>query len=213
MIIPFFKKIVYQINQHAEKTGNPYIAFGIFGVITYPLYYFIWAYTNTQGYENLTLRLIAAFLCVPLIFKEKLPKKILRLLPIYWYLTLLYSLPFLFTFLILKNGLSYPWVLNGMTVVVLSVLLLDLIPLLIILPIGIIGGVTCFKLTSTENIASYDNLPVIIITYLSVIFFGAVFARRKEGIQQGKLNAAYTVGASIAHELRTPIRTVQMTFR
>ncbi len=42
--------------------------FGIYAVITYPLYYSVWIYTHEQGYENIILHAIVVALCIPLIF-------------------------------------------------------------------------------------------------------------------------------------------------
>lgn len=187
--------------------GYPYVLFGIFGIITYTLYYFIWAYLNPIGYESLSLRLGAVLLCILLVLKKYWPKKIQPLFPLYWYFTLLYALPFLFTFFLLKNNFSTAWTLNALTVVVLSILLLDLIPLLVILTLGISLGIFVYHLSS-NTIPLAPNYKNIIVTYFSVLLFGALFARNKENIQQEKIEAIKSVGASIAHELRTPLGSI-----
>lgn len=205
----YLSQILEQINQHAEKSGNPYELFGIFGLITYPLFYLIWVFIDAESYENLTLRLIAAFLCVPLIFKSKWHKKYLKYLPLYWYFTLCYCLPFLFTFLLLKNNFSLTWILNVMTVLVLSVLLLDIVELSIVLPLGILLGTIFYKL---EGNALYlpQNTLVIFITYFAVVAFGALFAHKKELIRNEKLKTLRALAIDIAHELRTPLRAINL---
>jgi signal transduction histidine kinase len=198
-----------KINSHALQMGNPYQTFGIFGVITYPFYYFVWVYLSGQGYENFTLRMVAAALCVPLIFVNLWPPKLIKFLPIYWYFTLWYCMPFLFTFFLLKNNFSYTWTLNLMTVLVLSVLLLDFGALLIILALGMVTGTLFFLATPHQTIILPANTGTIIVAFLSTILFGAIFAHRKSIIQSEKLKTINTVAESVAHELRTPLRTIQ----
>lgn len=199
---------IKKINDHAESVGNPYKVFGIFGTIAYPLFYLFWVAANAGGYESLTLRLVATFLCILLILKDKWPKKLIKFFPLYWYLTLLYCLPFLFTFTVLKNNFSFAVSINGLSVLVLLILLLDLIALLIILSIGIILGFAAYKFTGGQvNIPS--NYLVLLISYSSVIVVGALFARSKQVLQEEKLQAISGVASSIAHELRTPLATLR----
>ncbi len=208
MLSDYFNRFLTKINEHALQIGNPYRAFGIFAVITYPLYYFIWKYADSGGYENLYLRIIAVVLCIPLIFINHWPEKLKKYIALYWYFTLLYCLPFLFTFFLLKNNFSYVWVLNTMTVIVLSVLLLDSVALIIILFLGVLAGWLAFTITSTPiKSFPYDTFTVI-ITYFSAILFGIIFSHRKKVIQTEKLRTINTVAESIAHELRTPLRTI-----
>ena len=55
-----FYKIHKFIKNRVEQFGASYVAFGIFGIINYPLSYFMWHDIKLQAYESLTLRLIAA---------------------------------------------------------------------------------------------------------------------------------------------------------
>lgn len=216
MIKRFVKKMqsilnfaVQKINCHAENVDNPYVVFGVFGAIAYPTFYLIWRITESKGYENLALRLVAMFLCIPLIFKDKWSKTFIKFLSLYWYLTLLYCLPFLFTFILLKNNFSFAASMNGLSVLVLSILLLDLIALLILFPIGVILGWLIYIATSGQ--VNYPpDFSALIISYSSVLIVGAIFARSKLELQKEKLEAMKLLGASIAHELRTPFAALNL---
>jgi signal transduction histidine kinase len=208
----FFNLVLRKINQHAEDAVNPYVIFGIFGVVTYPLYYVFWAYLYPTGYENLWMRLIVVVLCFFLILKPYWPKKYYQFLPLYWYLTLLYSLPFLFTFLLLKNNFSNSWVLNSMTVLVLSILLMDTTALLIVLSSGVILGCIFYYLTN-GSIHLPENFVSIAIYYISILIFGFLFARSKEFLQQAKLKAISMVSAGIAHDIRSPLASLLMIIK
>ncbi len=202
------RNLLTKISQQTEDANPPYVGFGIFGLITYPLYHLIWLLATPQDYDSFILRLIATALCLPLAFKNMLPKKLDKYLPIYWNLTLLYCLPFLFTFLLLKNDFSYTWAMNTMTALVLCILLLDLLQLSILLPLGIVFGVLCYWLTTNNPILLPPNYLIIAIAYSSIIIFGALFAHRRNMIQKEKINAMAAVGGSIAHELRNPLLAI-----
>ena len=171
-----------KINDHAAQYVHPYITFAIFGLITYPLFYGIWRFSDQHGYDNFELRLIATGLCFILAFKNYWPEICKSFVPLYWYTTLLYCLPFLFTYLLLKNHMSYDWSMNTMTVLVLCVLLLDSWALSIILPLGIVLGVI-YYLCLGNTIILHKNYITILITYASIILFGSIFSYRKDQLR------------------------------
>lgn len=205
------KKLVRKVIVRADNIAYPYEIFGIFGVISYFFYYLLWVYVATQGYENFYIRLVATLLCIPLLLKKYWPIKFQQFLPLYWYLALFYCLPFFFTFMLLKNNFSYGWVLNTLTGIVLGILVLDLAAFIIMLPTGILLGWLVYKLTTTSIILAEVDYATVIITYTSVIIFGALFAHRKEKIHIEKLQTMRLLGTNIAHELRTPLAAINMT--
>lgn len=204
-------KINSKIDAHAKKFAHPYLTFAIFGMITYPLYYWIWSVTASNGYENLQLRLITVFLCLLLALKEHWPKNCKPFFSLFWYITLLYSLPFLFTFLLLKNHMSYSWSMNTMTVLVLTILLLDLFSLYIILTLGICLGVVFF-LISGGVLTLPPEYMTILITYGSILIFGSIFSYRKDELREREKRIAAEVAnqaksdfiSNMQHDLRTP---------
>lgn len=200
-------KLSQYLTQRIDQFGHAYQPFGIFGLITYPTYYLIWKFSHSQSYENFSLRLIAIVLCSLLIFKDAWPPKYKKFLPIYWYITLCYCLPFLFTFFLFKNNFSYAAVLNSMTVLILLLLIVDVFAFGIILCIGVLIGAGFYKLSGGIFFLPSDYLTFL-ITYGSIIIFGIIFARRRENTHSEKIQTLNSIAASIAHELRTPLRTI-----
>ncbi|MBA2650642.1 MAG: HAMP domain-containing histidine kinase [Tatlockia sp.] len=98
-----------------------------------------------------------------------------------------------------------------MTVLVLSVLLLDLLSLFIILTLGIGFGIIAFL--GTGGILDLpQNATVIFITYGSILFFGSVFSYRKDQLKEREKRIAAEAAnqakadfiSNMEHDLRTP---------
>jgi len=207
----YFLELNKKIDEHAKKYAHPYTTFAIFGIITYPLYYWIWQFTGDVGYENLPLRLITVVLCVLLVLKDYWPPNYKPFYSLFGYITLLYSLPFLFTFLLLKNHMSYDSSMNTMTILVLSILLLDLYSLYIILTLGIGLGILCFLLTGGLLILPPDYMTIM-VTYGSILLFGSVFSYRKDQLKEREKRIATEIAnqaksdfiSNMQHDLKTP---------
>ncbi|MCA0457078.1 MAG: HAMP domain-containing histidine kinase [Chloroflexi bacterium] len=207
----YLLKINKKIDAHAKKFTHPYLTFAIFGIITYPLYYWIWEATSSGGYENLPLRLITVFLCILLALKDYWPQNCKIFFSLFWYITLLYSLPFLFTFLLLKNHMSFTWSMNTTTVLLLTILLLDTFSLFIILTFGIISGVIVFLLTDGTIVLPPEH-RTIFITYGSILLFGSIFSYRKDQLKEREKRIAAEAAnqaksdfiSNMQHDLKTP---------
>lgn len=115
-----------KLNKYAEEQSYLYREYGLFQFISNPIFYLIWIFSDHNGYENLTLRIVLSLLSIPLIFFNHWGDKYKKVLSLYWYLTMLYSIMFFFSYMLMKNSFSQTWILNSMSGVVLGVLLLDM---------------------------------------------------------------------------------------
>ena len=211
--IKFLKQVNDVIIKNAEEACYPYVTFGIFAIIMYPLFYLIWLVFNPTGYENLTLRMVVVILAIPLVMKDAWPKKIECFLPLYWYLTITYSLPFLFTYFLLKNDVSIFSISNGLTVVILTILLLDTVSLFVILPLGVLAGFLVYFIQPHHlSLSAQIDLPALFITYSCPVVFGYIFSHKKESLQRQRVDGIKQgmndILAIIAHEIRTPLLTI-----
>lgn len=209
--IGIFNQYLYN---HSLKYHYPYKLFGIFGVITYPLFYVFWDGLSTQNHLSIFLRLIAVIMCATLMIHDYWPKKLKKFLSLYWYVTILYCLPFTFTVLSLHSGLSSLWLLNSLTVVVLTILLLDTLSFFIILLLGMMLGLLFYRCLLGEiTYTSSIGYHYVLLSYASIIVFGAIFSYKKYSIQEKKLRLTAEKSnevksafiANMSHDLRTPV--------
>jgi signal transduction histidine kinase len=202
--------IYNRIFKKAEEKKYPYFTYGLFQLIAWPIYYIIWNFVSTQPYENILIRALIAFFGTPLIFHKFWTEKYVKFLPLYWYFVCCYSLPFFFTFMLLKNNFSYTWSLNSLTGVILCILFLDIQSLLILVPLGTFAGWLAYDLTTPQPYYDLEAIKTVCITYGSAFIFGGLFAQRSRNIAQEKLNTMKVLAGSIAHELRTPLSALMM---
>ena len=136
MNTPLLKFFTDLSQRRAQVVSGQYTAFAIFGIFNYPIYYFIWLYVSPQTYENFWLRLTATILCIVLLLHKVWPLKLKPYLPLYWYLTILYCLPFFFTYMLLRNHGAETWITNTIVVVLISMILIDWLTCLALLAVG-----------------------------------------------------------------------------
>jgi two-component system, CAI-1 autoinducer sensor kinase/phosphatase CqsS len=201
----FLLRIAEAVNESAPYSRYNAPMVGALGVIGFPLYYYIWQYLFPQPYESLGLRLVGTAICLPLVTSRYWPKALQRHFPAYWLVTMVYTLPFFFTYMLLRNDMSMIWAMSTMAALFLLVLALHDWLLVILTSLG--GSILAwiaFWLTADNQpeVASYlAQLPI----YLFVIIAGSIFNYTAQMVKAEKLDAYAAVGRNIAHELRTPL--------
>lgn len=196
-----FRQVTLRSFQHSEPN---LIAVAICGAIGMPLYYVIWHDLFPQPYENLPLRVLGGALCLGLVFKDYWPQRLRAVLPVWWYATLLYVLPFFFTYMLLRNGSSPVWLVSTISALFLLVVIVDWLNLMIMVTVGSLAAWGAFAATTDEmtNLSSiYEQLPVFIFALIA----GTIFSYRRESFKRERLDAMLSVGASVARELRSPL--------
>ena len=197
-------RIYASIEQRVHFFEPRILAFSIVAIIAFPLYYFVWHDMFPQPYENLSLRLAGSAIFVPFLFFRIWPHWLRRYLSIYWYLAILYGLPFFFTFMLLKNGGSTAWLLSTLIAIFLMILLLDWLNLLIQSAVG--GGIAWIAYSMTSDVSHVNTIsPESIPIYLFAIILGSIANYSAEILQKERLRAMLSTASNIAHELRTPL--------
>lgn len=199
------QRLSYAIKESAHYSRYNAPMVGWLGVIGFPLYYFIWHDLFPQPYENLWLRLAGTVICLPLIFHRFWPKQLKDHFAAYWLLTMVFTLPFFFTYMLLRNDMSLVWAMSTMAALFLLVLALHdwLLVMLTSLGGSALAWLAFWLTTNSPPVldAYFAQLPI----YLFVVIAGSIFNYTAQMVKDEKLDAYASVGRNIAHELRTPL--------
>lgn len=186
------------------------VALGLIGIVSFPLYYCIWVYLFPQPYENLSLRLFGSALFVPLIFSHRWTIRQRRYLPYLWYFAEFYSLPFFFTFMLLKNNGAEVWVASALVALFVMILMLDWVSLLVQFVAGIGLAWMAYVLTTDAPEMALNCLTYLPISIFAIALGAAAnYASLMVKVEQER--AMISIASSIAHELRTPLLSISTT--
>jgi signal transduction histidine kinase/CheY-like chemotaxis protein len=176
-------KILKFFDDRITRFGAPYLTFAIFGLINYPFAYYYRVYVqNLPESESFILRGIATLLSLALLLKDSWPTKLKKFLAIYWFAAVTISLPFLTTYLLLKNNVSLEWLVNFSVGLLITVLVLDWLMSMLAIFVGAMIGYAAFTLKygSINFHVNSENLYLALYLYVMIILFCTIFARKKE---------------------------------
>ncbi|MDR3501214.1 MAG: HAMP domain-containing sensor histidine kinase [Legionella sp.] len=217
MILYFLKKGMFTVyNYLMEKTieaSHQITLFGIVMMINFPLFGILWKLQNFQVNKEFFLRVIATTLCALLALHRFWSPKFLRILPFLWYLSLLFCLPFFFTYLTLLNDGATLWLMNCMSATFFLFLVTSALDSLVLLTLG--SSLAYFSYVyGADKIIKYVPGDVSIfglgITFTAAIIIGALFARDRELIYSAKISGMRLLAGSLAHDLRTPLSSIYL---
>jgi len=201
---------VAQAIRNVEYYDQRRVALGSIGIVAFPLYYWIWSSLFPQPYENLWLRIIGSLLFLPLVFSDRWPSSWKRHLPTLWYFALLYSLPFFFIFMLLKNDCAEVWVASVVVALFAMSLLLDWLSLITHFVFGTLLAWMLYAATTESaqiSLASITYLPI--FAFAVAVGAAANYASLMVRVEQER--AMIATASGIAHELRTPLLSIAVT--
>jgi signal transduction histidine kinase len=189
--------------------SSRHVYFGLVAFFGFPLYFVVWHDLFPQPYENLPLRLTGAVVFMPIVLAKFWPEKLKRYFALYWYLALVFALPFFFTFMLLKNEGSTAWLLSTIVALFVMILLLDPINLLVHLVVGVSAATLAFDLTASHaaavHIATLEFIPI----FLFAIAMGIIVSYTGEKLRTERQHAMLATAGMVAHELRTPLLSIK----
>ena len=209
-ILSLKRKISESFTLSFEESERHFTTYGIAVIIgIFGFYLFnLWVHNKT-GYENFTLRLFAASLALLLILRNYWPHKLKPMLKWYWYFTLIYTLPFFFTFMLLHNSSSNIWQINGLIGLVVLALFVDWIAYIALVIVGSSAGLFAYYLMqgNSETLIA-PELKGVILNYIAPIIYIMLFSTKRENIQKEKQQSLKMQAGAIAHEMRTPLSAI-----
>lgn len=196
------------IEYHAHAERKIRVA-AFIGLITFPIFYFVWEYALPQPYESMTLRGTGMGLCLLLAVSIWWPESLQRFVVPFAYFTYLYCLPFFFTLMLLLNHSNATWQMSTLAALIYVVLLYDLINAIIVLIVGSVAAVIAYLLmTNGSPIPSGYWLTLPILFFALTGFFGLAYGDNL--IAREKLKAAASLASQVAHECRTPLGGIRL---
>lgn len=185
----------------------------LLGAPAHIIFYFLFKYGFHLPYENFYLRLAATLLSFFVLFRKKLPEQLRKLFPYYWHFSIIFVLPFIFTFNLLMNNFHELWLYWE---IFMLFILITYIPnwliFLVDLFIGVAAAIVMFLFLSRGLVLDpqFD-----IQLYSIVIFFTVVagyifsYSNKKGQLVQEKNAALHALAVGIAHEMRNPLGQVR----
>lgn len=205
----FFTNLKIKIDQNVADAEIQFVPLGIAGLVGFFVFYFVWKDVNPQSYENMPLRFIAMVLSFGLVLKKYWPSWLQKWTALYWYTTLFYIMPFFFSFMTFKNDFSGVWLQNSMMALFFLILLANWVELLLLIIFGVGLGFLCYSLTSEQTYFPND-LSGILFGYAAILGVSGIFIHNKDHLYKEKLQTTASVGATVAHELRTPLASIEL---
>lgn len=203
-----FKKLVRHLDDSMQRSlansAHQLVAVGAIAFLGFPLFYLIWAFWFPQPYENLALRLIGSLLGLGLMLTAYWPVRYKLYLSWYWFLTLLFTLPFFFTFLFLMNQATVISAMSLLCSVFLLVLLVDLLSLSIVFVLGCTMALVGYYFSSPQMYFGEEHIEMTLLILFTIIA-GSTLNYKTAMLQQQKLEGMAAAAGMIAHELRTPL--------
>ena len=199
------KKLLAVLSKRTDVSDALIKTFGVFGIISFPLFYFINTLILEKGNDFPFLRLSGFILSVPLLFIDYWPNSVRRYKLFYWYFSIFYCLPFYGTYMFIENFGSNIWFAKAIIGLFWLLVITDWLVFVLILSAGILAGWVVHYLV---NGPVYIDIPIMIdlsVNYIWAVLMGSALSRGKDNINQEKLNAMKTLAGTIAHEMRTPL--------
>jgi two-component system CAI-1 autoinducer sensor kinase/phosphatase CqsS len=176
----------------------------LIGIVGYPLYYFVWKYFMPESYENLPLRILCAIISLPWLFSHLTTEKTEKKYTIYTFASIMFCLPFFFSFMWIKNDFSPIWTMSYIAQLFLLFLLVYSWSLIYIT--SIVGfGLACISIYLLDGNISFSGFQIEYIPVFLFMILASLIFHRHEAEHVEKQEVLTAFGVSIAHEMRNSI--------
>ena len=201
----YLNKFNHFLSKHLESSMQFVIPFSWICLIGFPLYFLLYIKT-----ENAWIDILGTLISLIVILSKNSIIIKSKYLPIFWFLFLIYFLPFNFTYNLFINYNQMPYALGEIIMLMtLSIIVANILLLSIILGIGIIIAILIYGNSLHVIINNLDLIntgPV----YLLGLAFGIALTQKKEITEKLKLEGATTLVHRISHEINTPLAVLTL---
>lgn len=196
-----------------KSYGEQYNASALFFLVFYTANPLKWQLSGAHNViPVLVLRIVALLLLIILIIKPLWPKKMLPYFPLFWLFILFYNLPFRTTFTIFNSSYTNSYAAYGVLGFVVLGVLVDNFLYILLSITGILIGTIVYLITGGLNAPIISSSIIFQSSYmiLSISFIKLVFFRNHSLRLESKISSYKTLAGAIAHEISTPISTINI---
>ncbi|WP_226929416.1 sensor histidine kinase [Janthinobacterium aquaticum] len=195
--------------EHMPVRRNQVRALAVIGAIGMPLYYTLWHTLLPQPYESPILRIVAGLLFLPALWPARFSN---RCFSIYLFIGLTFELPFFFTLMFLMNHASTLWVHSLLVALIVLFHFDTRIAALAYLGGTVLACAVFALIGDPAFLLQREVLQQLPVHWFAIAVLSVVKAGRQVGEQQKLAGLAAGLG-SVAHELRTPLVSVEANVR
>ena len=188
------------------------------GIVGHPSYWYFWHYFYPEYFDSAFLRFAPAVVFLLLLLKEYWPSCLKPLSNTLWHLTLMFSLPVIFTFTLLANNYNGFWLAThvGMLLLLQTAVQYVRTFFLLLVP-GTLIGILWYQVTINGD--ALIHFPVEYIpVFLFVTVVGLAFlhlstqniVEKERHIERERQKSANlkSLAGTIAHEMRNPLAQI-----
>ncbi|MBE3023423.1 sensor histidine kinase [Janthinobacterium sp. BJB1] len=195
--------------EHAPVRRTQVRTLAVIGALGMPLYYWLWQHVFPQEYESPLLRGVAALLFLPALWPGRFSN---TWFSVYLFLGLTFELPFFFTYMFLMNHASVLWV-HSLLVALIVLFHFDARIAMLAYLSGTLLACLAFAVRGDPAVMlSREVLQQLPVHWFTIAVLSVVKVGRHVGAQEKLAGLAAGLG-SVAHELRTPLVSVEANVR
>lgn len=158
----------------------------------------------------LWVRLIGVTLCTGLLLHNRWGHPYKRYFPLYYYVTLLYGLPFSATLYFLYNPNNYTTLLLLIVALVVLMILVDQQTFLLLLSIGAFLGWAVARMSPVHTSINADMLWHASVSIVYTILISFAFMKFKEGLIKSSLRRYKMWGLAYIHDMYEPVSALSL---
>ena len=185
------------------------VALSWLGIICFPLYYVIFAWLVPQPYESLPLRLTGLALALGGLLARHLPPSLRER---YTQLLVTYELPFFCTFMFLMNRANATWS-QVMLVMLVALFHFDFRMALRVGAVGIAAAVLLAGAVGAGDVLLTAPVLELLPVQLFLVGWMWVFSQSRKALEEEKLDGLGEGLGAVAHEMRTPLASLDANVR
>lgn len=199
------------LRQNAEDAEDVFVPFGIIVICSclcfYGVEYILTGTIKIQKYSDY-FRYSLIVLNLLLILYNKWPNLLRKCIYFYWYIVLIISMPFFDLYFLLEN-ICMPYAYLTFTIdIILIFMFINIFSAVFASVIGFVLAIIAFGCLDSFNSISYNQVKIVVPILLGVLIYALLFIYIKNRVMRNKRKDMDSFSNIIAHEIRTPLRTI-----